>query len=259
MRTADAPAARPTATGRHLCWAYADRDEFLGQARDFLAEGRASGAAVRLVGDGLPDVEGVPAEPVSDVYGVVDPAATVSYWAAALADALAAGHTGLRVVGEVTPLVRSAAQIAAFAAYEHQVDRLMARHPLSGMCAYDRRRVDPAALSDLASLHAVHNLPGVSFRLHAVAGSGDLAISGELDVTGMAALARLLDRVAPTVVDGELVVDARGLDFVDHRSLMQLASYARGRGATAVLRTPLPAAARLVELLRVPGLRVEAR
>ncbi|MEV0716593.1 MEDS domain-containing protein [Asanoa sp. NPDC050611] len=258
MHAAQAQAARPTA-GRHLCWAYADLDEFVGRARGFLAEGRAAGAAVRLVGDDLPDIDGVAPEPVSDVYGVVDPAATVAYWADALSSALAAGHTGLRVVGEVTPLVRSAAQVAAFAAYEHRIDRLMARNPLSGLCGYDRRVVDPGALSDLACLHEVHNLPDVSFRLHAVVGSGDLAISGELDVTGTAALARVLDQVSPAVIDGELVVDAGSLDFVDHRSLLQLASYARGRGATAVLRTPMPAAARLVELLRVPGLRVEAR
>ncbi|GIF76086.1 MEDS domain-containing protein [Asanoa siamensis] len=255
MRAAEAPAARPNPAGRHLCFAYADLDEFLTRARAFLADGRAAGAQVRLVGDGLPDLDGVRAESLPDVYDVIDPAAQVDYWAGALADALAAGHSGLQVVGEVTPLVRS----AAFGDYEHLIDRFIAQHPISGLCGYDRRVVDPAVLAELACLHPWHNVPEVPFRVHAAAGTGDLAISGELDVTGAAALVRALDRVSPALVEGELFVEASGLDFVDHRSLLQLASYARGRGATAVLRTPLPAAARLVDLLQVPGLRVEAR
>ena len=262
MRAAGLPVARQDRAGRHLCWAYAERAEFLAAARRFLAEGRAAGAAVRLVGDDLPDLDGVRASPLGSAFppgAVVDPAAQVDAWAAATAAALAAGHTGLWVVGEVTSLVRSPAQVAAFAAYEHRIDRFMARHPLFGLCAYDRRVVDPAALADLACMHGTHNVPGVPFRLHTAPGSGDLALSGELDVNSSAALARALHRAAPAVVDGELVVDAGGLDFVDHRSLLQLADYARGRGATAVLRAPLPAAARLVELLRVDGIRVEAR
>ncbi|MEV4538636.1 MEDS domain-containing protein [Asanoa sp. NPDC049518] len=257
MRAAGVQAARPAGAGRHLCWAYADRAEFLAAARRFLAEGRAAGAALRLVGDDLPDIDGVPASPLPDAYltgGALDPAAQVEIWASATFAALADGYTGLWVVGDVTPLVSP-----AFATYEHLIDRFISRHPLYGLCAYDRHVVDPAVLADLACLHPVHNVPDVPFRLHAAAGTGQLSISGELDATGAAALARALDRVAPAVVDGELVVEAGSLDFVDHRSLLQLASYARDRGATAVLRTPLPAAARLVDLLRVPNIRVEAR
>ncbi|SNS58581.1 Anti-anti-sigma regulatory factor (antagonist of anti-sigma factor) [Asanoa hainanensis] len=247
MRAAGAPVARPFGAGRHVCWAYADRAEFVAVARRFFAEGRAAGGALRLVGGGLPDIDGIRCS------SFPDPAAELSTWAAATEAALADGYTGLWVVGDATPLASP-----AFAAYEHQIDRFIARHPLFGLCAYDRRVVDPAALADLACLHPTHNVPGVPFRLHAEEGTGHLAISGELDSTGTAALARALDRAAPAVVDGELVVEAGSLDFVDHRSLLQLASYARDRGATAVLRTPLPAAARLVELLRVPGIRVEA-
>ncbi|GIF63141.1 hypothetical protein Ais01nite_11760 [Asanoa ishikariensis] len=255
MRAAGLPVARPASAGRHLCWAYADRADFLATARRFFTEGRAAGAALRLVGDDLPDIDGVRPEPLGSSFPPgADPAAQVEIWASATVAALADGYTGLWVVGDATPLVSP-----AFVAYEHLIDRFTAQHPLSGLCAYDRRVVDPALLADLACVHAGHNVPGVPFRLHAAAGTGHLALSGELDATGAATLVRALEWAAPAVVDGELVVEAGSLDFVDHRSLLQLASYARGRGATAVLRTPLPAAARLVELLRVPGIRVEAR
>ncbi|MDG4826254.1 MEDS domain-containing protein [Asanoa sp. WMMD1127] len=261
MRAAGAPVARPPAAGRHLGWAYADRAGFLAAAAEFLAEGRAAGERLWLVGDDLPAVDGVVPMPIHELYPpgtVVDPAGQVETYAAATEAALADGYAGLRVVADATPLVRTAAQLEAFASYEHQVDRYMADHPFSAMCGYDRRLLDRAAVADLACMHARHNVVEVAFRLHGAPGTGDVALSGELDVTGSAILARALDRAAPPVVDGELVVDASSLDFVDHRSLLQLAGYARDRGATAVLRTPLPAAARLVGLLRVPGIRVEA-
>lgn len=256
------PVARPSGAGRHLCWVYAERVSFLVRARTFLAEGRAAGAQVRLVGDDLPALDGVEAVPTREFYppdAVVDPLAQVEVYAAATAATLAAGHTGLRVAVDATPLVRSAPQLAAFAAYEHRIDRYMADHPFSAMCGYDRRQLGAAAVADLACMHSHHNLSEPPFRLHGAPGSGEVALSGELDVTSAEILARALDRAVPPVVDGELTFDAAGLDFVDHRSLLQLADYARGRGATAVLRTPLASAARLVELLRVPGVRVEAR
>jgi hypothetical protein len=256
------PVARPSGAGRHLCWIHADRAEFLTRAQAFLAEGRAAGEEVRLVGDDLPALDGVEAVPIREFYPpatVVDPAVQVEVYAAATAETVAAGHAGLRVAVEATPLVRSADQLTAFAAYEHRIDRYMADHPFSAMCGYDRRQLGQAAVADLACMHSDHNLPEVPFRLHGAAGSGDVALSGEVDVTGAAVLARALNRAEPPVVDGELTVDAAALDFVDHRSLLLLADYARGRGATAVLCTPLSAAARLVELLAVPGIRVAAR
>ncbi|GIF53061.1 STAS domain-containing protein [Asanoa ferruginea] len=244
MRAAgEVTVVRPTGAGRHQCWAFTERAGFLDRARAFLAEGRAAGEQRWLVGADLAGLDGVPALPGFDP-------------AAATGAALAAGFTGLRVVVDATLLVRSRAD---FAAYEHLVDRAAADHPFSALCGYDRRVLDSAAVAELACLHGTHNVADVPFRLHGTAGPGAVALSGELDGAGSGLLARALDRAAPPVVDGEVVVDGAALEFIDHRSLLRLADYARGRGATAVLRTPLPAAARLADLLRVPGVRVEAR
>jgi anti-anti-sigma regulatory factor len=239
---------RPTGVGRHLCWAFADRANFLDRARAFLAEGRAAGERLWLIGDDLPALDGVSSVPLREIH----PAGYALATTAALAD----GYTGLRVAVDATPLVR---QRAAFVADERLVDRYLADHPFSVLCGFDVRVLGAAAVAELACAHAAHNVAEVPFRLHGTPGSGGVALSGEVDGAGAALLSRALDRAAPPVVDGEVVVDGAGLEFIDHRSLLGLADYARGRGATAVLRTPLPAAARLADLLRVPGIRVEAR
>jgi hypothetical protein len=59
------------------------------------------------------------------------------------------------------------------------------------------------------------------------------------------------------VVDGRIVIDAADLSFVDHHAPLTLAAYARGRGATAVPRTPSPLAGRLVEFLGLRDVRME--
>ena len=56
---------------------------------------------------------------------------------------------------------------------------------------------------------------------------------------------------------GELVIDATYLDFIDHRSMIALADYARSLATTIVLRTDLPGPARIIEILDFPTMRVE--
>ena len=96
---------------------------------------------------------------------MVDPDAQVRAYAAATGAALAADFTGLRVVAEATPLVRTPEQLDAFARYEPMIDGYMVTHPFSAMCAYDRRILDESAIAQLACLHTSTNAP-VPFRLH---------------------------------------------------------------------------------------------
>ncbi|MEV0427316.1 STAS domain-containing protein [Micromonospora sp. NPDC050495] len=67
----------------------------------------------------------------------------------------------------------------------------------------------------------------------------------------------VLDRADPRPVDGRLLVDATGLRFVDHRSLLHLRDHARRHGATAVLRASRAGTARLAELLGLAEVTVE--
>ncbi|MGY0006649.1 MEDS domain-containing protein [Micromonospora sp. I033] len=267
--------ASSTAYG-HLCLAYDDPAALDARAVAHLAAGLAAGEQVWLVAPGDPDslagrLDRLPGlddalrrgalrlVPVEQAYRhdeVVDPEKQVRAYAAATGDALAAGYTGLRVVAEATTLVRSAAQRDAFARYEHLIDRWMRRHPMSAICAYDRRELSDAAIAELACMHPETNAD-VLFRLHAGGGEAVVELGGELDPSNNRLFATALDRADPRPVDGRLVLDATGLRFVDHRCLLHLRDHARLHGATAVLRTSRSAAARLVELLDLDEVRVE--
>ncbi|MET7967692.1 MEDS domain-containing protein [Micromonospora sp. NPDC005305] len=260
----------------HACLAYDDPAALDARAVAYLAAGLAAGEQVWLVAPGdrgslvrrLDRLPGLDAAlrrralrllPVEDAYRhdeVVDPDKQVRAYAAATRDALAAGYTGLRVFAEATTLVRSPAQREAFTRYEHLIDRWMRRHPMSAVCAYDRRELTGAAVAELACMHPESNTE-VLFRLHAGGGDAVVELAGELDPSNHRLFAAALDRADPRPVDGRLVLDATGLRFVDHRSLLHLRDHARRHDATAVLRTSRSAAARLVELLDLDEVRVE--
>ncbi|WP_406046069.1 MEDS domain-containing protein [Micromonospora sp. NBC_00898] len=268
--------APPPAYG-HVCWAYDDPAVLDSRALAFVTAGLAAGERVWVAAPGTPGslTHRLAAFPglgdalrsgaarmvhVDDAYRideVIDPETQVRHYAAATADALAAGYRGFRVAAVATSLVRTPAQRDAFARYEHLIDRYMRTHPMSAICAYDRRELGDRAITELACLHPETNAD-VLFRLYAAdPGDGAVALAGELDPSNRRLFAAALDRVDPHPVDGRLVVDGTHLGFIDHRCLIELGEHARRRGATAVLRTSRSAAARLVELLELPDVRVE--
>ncbi|WP_253887972.1 MEDS domain-containing protein [Actinokineospora diospyrosa] len=257
----------------HLCWAFTDLDAFTARARDFLADGLAAGQRVCLVAPGdrdgwverLRDLPGfdrpgaVAVRSLDGLYGrgaVVDPLGQVDTYAAETDQAVAEGFTGLRVAVEATDLVRTPAQLAAFARYEHVVDRYMAAHPFRAMCAYSAPELGTDVIAKLASLHPRGNVEPLPFRLHGWGASGTVALDGELDLRSHELFPWAL-RHAGAHWDGEVVIDARELGFVDHHGLLDLDEYATRRGLSVVLRTRRFSAARVADLLGVDSVRVE--
>ncbi|MEU7574533.1 MEDS domain-containing protein [Micromonospora sp. NPDC049240] len=260
----------------HACLAYDDPVVFHAWAVEQVTTGLAAGEQVWLVGPEEADtvarrlgsVPGFDAArrrgavrlfPVGHAYRhdeVVDPERQVQAYARATTEALAAGHTGLRVLAEATSLVRTVAQRDAFARYEHRIDHWLRHRPMSAVCAYDRRVLGDAAIAELACMHPETNTD-VPFRLYAGGGDAVVALGGELDPTDHRLFAAALERADPRPTAGRLVVDATRLRFVDHRSLLHLRDHARRHDAVAVLRTGRPATARLVELLGLTEVRVE--
>lgn len=270
--------ARASAAYRHVCWRYDDPATLHTAARRFLADGLAVGEQVWYVAPGRDEVTGqLQATPalrdarrrgaarfvaLDSAYRcdeAVAPTDQVRAYAAATEAALAAGYTGLRVVADATSLVRTPAQVDAFARYEYLVDRYMSGWPMSAMCAYDRRVVGDRTVAELACLHPESNADDVHFRLHAGdPADGHVVLAGELDATDQEAFLTAWSRAAPRPVDGRLVVTATDLRFIDHRCLLHLLEQARSRGAeTVLLRGARSAPARLAELLDLPGLHVE--
>ncbi|MEU4570473.1 MEDS domain-containing protein [Micromonospora sp. NPDC023956] len=262
---------------RHVCWRYADRTALHDRVRTFLLEGLALDERIWYVtAEPDPVADRLREEPLirdalrrgaarivplDSAYAhdhIVDPLEQVRAYATATADALAAGHTGLRVAADATALVRTPAQRDAFARYEHLIDRYMRVRPMSAMCAYDRRLLGDQAVAELACLHPGTNADDVLFRLYADAPEdGHAALVGELDASNHELFRAALERADPRPADGRLVVEATGLRFIDHRNLIQLRDHARARGGVAVLRASRSAAARVAELLDLPGLQVE--
>ncbi|MEV4462707.1 MEDS domain-containing protein [Micromonospora echinofusca] len=270
--------ARRGVPGGHLCWSYDAPEALADQTERHLAASLAAGerfwyvtprpsdlAAERL--RALPsftDAErrgAAAVVPLMSTYSpdhVVDPVAQVAAYATATDEALAAGHTGLRVVAEATELVRTPAQLDVFTRYEHLIDRYMRTGPFKAVCAYHRPKLGDRTVTELACMHPQSNVEDLLFRLYAVAPEdGHAALTGELDMSNHELFRTALDRADLRPVDGELVLSAANLRFLDHRALSLLAEYAHRRGATAVLRTPRSAAARLVGLLQLPAIRVE--
>ncbi|PRX45212.1 DcmR-like sensory protein [Prauserella shujinwangii] len=262
----------------HVCWVYEDIADVRKRIVDFLADGLALGQRVcyvtesaappgelpRLL-DGLGGVDDALREGALQIQSLahrytgftgVGPADQVAAYAAATREALAAGYTGFRVAAEATGLVREPEQRASFARYEHLVDRYMTREPFAALCAYDRRVLGPEATAQIACMHPMSSPDAAPFRLHAVRDAA-FAVDGELDRAGQALFAGALAGADPEPAGGELLVDATGLHFIDHRSLLQLAELAERRRATLTLRTALRSVPRLIDILGLTSIRAE--
>lgn len=245
----------------------------------FLADGLRCGHQVRYIGSGsveeltrqltgLAGVEEASSRGALQVVSldemyrfdaVVDPARQVEAYAEATSQALAEGYTGLRVAAEVTPLVRTAAQLDAFARYEHLVDHYIADYPFSALCAYNRAELGDAAITQLACMHPAANSGATMFRLH----PGDrrtLTLGGEVDFTVEEAFTLALRRVHTGHPDtNTILIDASRLTFIDHRGLLALDAFGRERGARIrLIGSRTGTTARVAELLGLSALRVEA-
>ncbi|SEF19999.1 MEDS: MEthanogen/methylotroph, DcmR Sensory domain [Amycolatopsis pretoriensis] len=262
----------------HVCQGYRRRAEFTARARDFLAAGLAAGERVLYVAPGdeatliaqLRETGrfdaglrrgAVLVSSVDSTYTtgtVVDPAGQVRLYAAATEEALAAGFTGLRVAADATSLVRTPAQLDAFARYEHLVDRYMAAHPMSAMCGYDLTELGDDAVAQLACMHPVAHEGATPFHLHGHAGAGTVAaLAGELDSAVRRLWPLALERADLRAAPGLIAIDAGDLGFMDHRSLFAVADYAERHAKTVVLRTRLTTPGRLLGLFDLTGVRVE--
>jgi hypothetical protein len=121
---------------------------------------------------------------IADVYGesgLVDPVVQRATFAAALADALADGFSGIRVAADNTPLVTDETRLAAWIRWEHAADRFMADNPVTGLCAFDGQRVDVNQLRHLSTLHplAAAADPEPQFRMYS--DDGSLSLEGHVD------------------------------------------------------------------------------
>ena len=179
----------------HMFWVFTGAREFAALAVPFLSEGAALGERLMYVAENPDPADMMPLAAsgaahalqitsIAEVYGaggIVDPAAQLATYAAALADAMAQGYTGLRVAAENTSMVIDEEQLKAWTRWEIIADRFIAENPVTGLCAFDKEKVDPGRLRHLATLHPLSSAssPVPQFRLYSEAGV--LRIEGQLD------------------------------------------------------------------------------
>jgi hypothetical protein len=137
---------------------------------------------------------------VADVYGesfMVDPSAQRSMFAGVVAEALAAGFSGVRVAADNSALVLDDKRLAAWIRWEHVADRFMADNPVTGLCAFDGQRVDVNRLRHLATLHplSASDDPEPQFRMYS--DGGMLCLEGHLDSFAVEQLPVALEALPP--------------------------------------------------------------
>jgi len=222
-------AATGIVPGDHVCWVYEDDDDLVAAIRPWAREGIARGERVLYIADHPTDelrsrldvfddidalidarriVLGNPTTMYGD--GDVDGLTLLTYYAAATAEALADGCTGLRVAAEVTHLSEPSA-IDAFVAWEQLADSFMSRSPMSALCSYDRRTVSSAAIEAVAAAHPSCRgaATATPFVLHA---HGDgLRLVGDVDTFDRFRLDAMLRNAAAERDDVVLHLDDLGL------------------------------------------------
>ena len=249
----------------HWCAVFDDRHQFLERGVEFLDEGGRGGLQLWYVADRDEAAMADELAPLGDVEGLVragrlvltsagsaysgdapvDPLRQVEAYRTATTRAIEAGHRGLRVLADVTPLVRTPAQLSQFLRYEHLVDHLMAGEPFSAMCGYDRTQLPAATVEKLAALHP--HVAGHDCEFNLYAGHDVWAVlDGECDTSTQALLAALCETVWP---DGRIDLDLHATRFIDHRSLLALDSVACARSGTVRLRNASALVHQLVDLL----------
>ncbi|BCY10702.1 MEDS domain-containing protein [Actinoplanes sp. L3-i22] len=274
-RSAVIDTARGLSLHDHVGWVFEQPADFRANAGQFLADGLAARERILYVGgagtatplglDGLAAaIAGGQAEVTSigQMYSAgepIEPERQVDRFFEAADQALADGWTGLRIAADVTSLVRTDRQRAAWIRYEHLADAFIARRPVAGLCGFDRTVLDRTALAEATCPHAALTPGGSEFRLYATGGpAAELALAGEIDPDNRRVLAAVLRHARPAPRDGRLTVDATALAFVDHRGLALLAAYANRLGVTAVLRARAESVPKMIaDLVPMGGLEVQ--
>jgi hypothetical protein len=195
----------------HLGCAIGGAAEFPVLAAPFLAEGAALGEFLMYVAEDpdpadvsrlhdLLDPDTLLVMSTAEVYGstgVVDPARQLGTYAGVLAEALAAGFTGIRVAADCAPLISDEERLRAWTRWEVVADRFIAENQVTALCAFDRERADVGRLRHLATLHPLSSASSPVPRFRLFSDAGALRIEGELDSVAVTQLRLALDNLPP--------------------------------------------------------------
>ncbi|HEX5191007.1 MAG TPA: MEDS domain-containing protein [Streptosporangiaceae bacterium] len=202
----------------HMGWVFAGASEFAALAAPYLTEGAALGERLMYVAEDpdpqdLPQLAGV-VDPrslriatVADVYGsrgIVDPPRQLATFLREVADAKAAGYSGLRVVADNTSLVTDDERMKAWIQWEIIADHAAAEHPFTALCAFSKDKVGAGTLSQIATLHPLSSASGPVPQFRLFSDGEAVHIEGRVDSYAVTRLWLALETL-PVRVD--VVVD----------------------------------------------------
>jgi len=151
---------------------------------------------------------------IAEVYGAsgfVDADKQRATFAGALRDALADGYSGIRVAADNTSLVVDSPRRAAWVQWELIADHFMSKNPVTGLCAFDRERVDVDVLRHLSTLHPLSNADSPTPQFRIFVDDGALWIEGDVNAIAIDEALNALEHM-PWMTD--LVVDLSTTSFV---------------------------------------------
>jgi hypothetical protein len=217
----------------HIGWVYSGDDQFVSLATKFLAEAPPSELLMYVAES--PEMSGPLAdlatsiEPerlqigsVAEVYGdsgLVDSERQRSVFAGALEQALTDGYDGIRVAADNTWLVADPERRDAWYGWEHTADHFMSEHPVIGLCAFDRERIDVGVLRHLATLHPLTSALGPLPRFRLFVDAGALWLEGDVTTLAVDEAARALACI-PAV--RQLVVDMTNTTLVTQPTIARI-------------------------------------
>jgi hypothetical protein len=243
----------------HIGWVYTGRDQFADLACEFLSEGWAFGQKLLYIAED-PEPDGperlaatlppgvLEVAAVTDIYGasgVIDAPAQRATFAEALAAALADGFTGICVAADNTPLVTDERRFRAWLGWELVADRFMAANPLTGLCAFDRERVEVDRLRHLATLHPLASSTSRQPQFRMFVDGETLRLEGILDSFAVQMLRRALEET-PGYLD--VVIDLRASMLMSAATVRGLDNLSRVGVDITIIGTP-DATAPLAEAL----------
>jgi hypothetical protein len=217
----------------HIGWVFDGPGGFDALAGPFLAEGAARGERLMYItADPDPDVAaryGAILGPrtfqvasIAEVYGptgLVDATSQRATFASAVAVALAEGFTGIRVAADNTPLVADQVRLAAWVRWEITADKFMSENQVTGLCAFDRTRVDVDRLRHLATLHPLSSSDSPVPQYRMFTDNGNLCVEGQIDSFAVSELPRVLDVLPPKT---GVLVDLANATLVSRAPLTRL-------------------------------------
>ncbi len=202
----------------HMGWVFTGPNEFAAVAAPYLREGAALGERLLYIADdpnpddmsqvaSLVGGDGLRIASVVEIYGangVVDQVRQLATFMAELADAQAAGYTGLRVAADNSSLVGDESQMKAWMEWEVVADHTVAAHPFTAMCAFGKDRVDNARLRQLAMVHPLSSASGPVPQVRIFSDGHAMRIEGRVDAYAITLLWLALEALP---VRADVVVD----------------------------------------------------